>query len=432
MPKLRNAPKKKSQFPTEEKNPYGETVVEFFFYMLNQFSAETSTVLTRFIQATLTNPDTSLPNDDFNLQLDIGVQYEAEMFKKCNTSMVPWLEQLANSKEIIHRSNAAEFLGKMLLVDSAVEWTLFEHEVSSIPREIQILKILFEKIIDVNNGVKQKALNSLIKAFNSGNKNVIDILQKAFSNEVQKEYEEISTEIKGLIVKILHLLNNQSAHIRRAAILLIEILATKNRDMIDSLEFKNVILKLPDDPTTIVRRQSLIILNKLLENYPNRSGLIELWTQCFLTLIKDSDSKIVELAMTSLKTHVFDKIQIYEKTKGGIHTMPWEILRSVLKLGDRNILKNVVDEWAKTKAINQKFLSVIESHIYSSNSVEALLLLSLIAKKMKSKNPDALVNAFCASIQSDMVSRKRSNCYVEINLMNVSFSTIHRSLFTSS
>lgn len=331
--------------------------------------------------------------------------------------MVPWLEELVNSKEIIHRSNAAEFLGKMLLINSNVEWTLFVNEVSRTPREIQILKILFEKILDINNGVKQKALNALIKAFNGGNKHVMEILKNAFgkTEDASHDYDEISKEIKGLIVKLMHLLNNQLAHIRRAAILLIEILATKNKDIIDSAEFKEMILELPDDSTILVRKQSLIILNSLLEKFPNHAGLIELWTRCFLILMKDSDQKIVELAMSSLKTHVFDNIQRYENTKGGVTAMPWEILRSVLKLGNRNVLRSVVDDWVKNKALNQKSLAVIESHIYTSNSVEAWLLLSLIAKKMKSKNPDAVVNAFGNSIQCDLVCWKNNLYTSDVN-----------------
>lgn len=58
--KFLNPPSKRGAFTTEEKSPHGETVMEFFFYMLNQFSAETSTVLTRFIQSILTNPSESV------------------------------------------------------------------------------------------------------------------------------------------------------------------------------------------------------------------------------------------------------------------------------------------------------------------------------------------------------------------------------------
>lgn len=52
---------------------------------------------------------------------------------------------------------------------------------------------------------------------------------------------------------------------------------------------------------------------------------------------------------------------------------------------------------------SQSSLPIIESHIFTPNSTEAWLLLSLIAKKMKSKNPDAIVQALMQSIQRDMV-----------------------------
>lgn len=265
--------------------------------------------------------------------------------------MIPWLSTLSNSKEITHRTSAVEFLGKMLLVDAKVEWTIFENEISQTPREVEILKILFAKIIDVNNGVKQKALSALIKAFNSGNKSVTEILMNAFSKNGETKYESINDEIKGLFEKLLHLLNNDLAHIRRAVILLLEILATRNSDMIDCKEFKEVIMELPDDGTILVRKQSLVILNTLLEKYPNHEALIELWTRCFLILMKDSDVKIVELAMNSLKINVFDNIKSYENTSGNANKMPWEILRSILRHGNRNILKNAVDDWIKSKAL---------------------------------------------------------------------------------
>lgn len=185
----------------------------------------------------------------------------------------------------------------MLLIDATVEWTLFENEVSQTPREVEILQILFSKIIDVNNGVKQKALSALVKAFNTGNKSVTEILLNAFSKDGEIKYEAIKVEIKGLFEKLLHLLNNDLAHIRRAVILLLEILATRNCDIIDCKEFREVIMELPDDGTILVRKQSLMILNTLLKKYPNHEGLIELWTNCFLILMKDADTKVIELAM---------------------------------------------------------------------------------------------------------------------------------------
>lgn len=235
--------------------------------------------------------------EEYNFLLDIGVKYETEMYKKCNVSLVPWLSSLSNSKVVVHRINSVEFLGKMLLLDANVEWKLFENEISKVPREVEILKILFTKIIDVDNGVKQKALSALIKAFNSGNKNVSEILAKVFSKTGETKYEAINDEIKGFFGKLSHLRNNDKAHIRRAVILLLEILATRNSDVIEWQEFKEIILELPDDATILMRKQALTSLNGLLQKYPNHEVLIELWTKCFLILVRDSDVKIVELAM---------------------------------------------------------------------------------------------------------------------------------------
>uniref|UniRef100_A0A336MX24 CSON008800 protein n=1 Tax=Culicoides sonorensis TaxID=179676 RepID=A0A336MX24_CULSO len=400
--KYQNPPARKTHFQLPENSSQRETIMQFFLYIHEKFSTDTNAVFTRFIQSILTNPDENLKNEEYSYLLDIGVKYETEMYKKCNLSIVPWLSNLAYSKEIAHRNNAVEFLGKMLLVNAKVEWTLFENEISQVPREVDILKILFAKIIDVNNGVKQKALGALIKAFNSGNKTVTEILMNAFSKDGQSQYESIAEEIKSLFEKLYHLLNNDLAHIRRAVILLLEILATRNSDMIDCKEFRDVIMELPDDATILVRKQSLTILNTLLQKYPNHAGLIELWTKCFLILMKDSDVKIVELAMNSLKINVFDNIKSYENTTGNSNKMPWEILRSILRYGNRNVLKNAVDEWVKTKALNQNSLTIIESHIYTPNATEAWLLLSLLAKKMKSKNPDTIVQVFMESIQNDM------------------------------
>jgi hypothetical protein len=114
--------------------------------------------------------------EDYSRLIDISVKYEAAMFTKCNISLIPWLDEACLSSDVNQRANATEFLGRMLLTDSKVEWVLFQVEISDIPREIHILKILLTKIVDVHNTLKQKAIGSIIKAFSAGNKNTIKIL----------------------------------------------------------------------------------------------------------------------------------------------------------------------------------------------------------------------------------------------------------------
>jgi hypothetical protein len=90
----------------------------------------------------------------------------------------------------------------------------------------------------------------------------------------------------------------------------------------------------------------------MLKVYPNHRALIEMWVKCVLILLNDADAKIVEISMDSLKINIFDNIVRYEESSSERNYMPWIILRSILKFGNRNILRNAVESW-----INNKFLT---------------------------------------------------------------------------
>jgi hypothetical protein len=202
--------------------------------------------------------------EDYSHLLDIGIKYEAAMFSKCNVSLVPWLEQAALSSDVTQRANATEFLGRMLTAtNSKVEWVLFQVEISDIPREVHILKVLLVKVVDVHNTLKQKSLAALIKAFASGNKTTIRVLDAAFNangkttkrgkgtSPLKRAPNTVTEEIRGLDLlteevqtlprKLFHLLqNNNLAHIRRSSMVLLEILAERNRDLLNDSIFIDV------------------------------------------------------------------------------------------------------------------------------------------------------------------------------------------------
>jgi hypothetical protein len=164
-----------------------------------------------------------------------------------------------------------------------------------------------------------------------------------------------------------------------------------------------MISEISEDPTPLVRKQLVPFFNKMLKVYPNHKSLIEIWVKCLLVLLNDTDVKIVEISMDSLKVNIFDNIVRYEDSSSERTFMPWIILRSILKFGNRNILRNAVDSWISNKFLTSKTLAVIESHIYTANCTEAWVLLSLIANKMQSRNPDMIVRAFSDLVQFDMV-----------------------------
>lgn len=47
---------------------------------------------------------------------------------------------------------------------------------------------------------------------------------------------------------------------------------------------------------------------------------------------------------------------------------------------------------------------IIESHIFTVNCSEAWIILSIIANKMKSRNPDVVIKTMNEILQADVVS----------------------------
>lgn len=148
----------------------------WFIQMLDKFPSQTSNVLTTFVKAILTDSDLST-GEQLPINLDICVRYESAMFSMCNVSLMDFLCELSCSRETCHRLNCVEMIGKLLLVNSDCNWKVFRDEVSGVAREIQMLKILSEKFIDINNNVKIKAINVFLRAAASGNKRTKQILK---------------------------------------------------------------------------------------------------------------------------------------------------------------------------------------------------------------------------------------------------------------
>lgn len=167
--------------------------------------------------------------------------------------------------------------------------------------------------------------------------------------------------------------------------------------------FIDTILSLTDDNSYLVKTQLIDVVNTLVQMHSTNGLILELWLDVILGLIRDNDNKIVEAATKSL-TGIFQKIECFEHTVNEIQRLPWQILRLIMIKGKRNILQNAVNGLT-TSFLTQDKLRKIETHIFTSNKTEAWCLLSIIAKKMKSNNPDIVVKTFLDSIdEQSMVS----------------------------
>lgn len=314
--------------------------------------------------------------------LDVCVRYDAAMFSKCNHSIVDFLEQTTMTDDSQHRINAVDLAGRLLLTDSRNNWSLFTDEVSKVPREVKLLRVLFQKTIDTHNTVKLKALSGLQKAFHSGNKLTKQILKKLYEEEVRpatsteppppakgeqpekksnpnEDFVEGVAELAKdemflqLPLYMYHLMKNTTAHVRKAALSMMEVLCKFDKKIVHRRQFASEVCLLADDLNSIVKRQLISTINNLLMYYPDSDVLIECWTKCVLKLMKDGDPKIVEASMESLKNVIFDNIERFEnESVSNSRHLPWTILKKMLQQEFRGMLRSVVDS-----CINNNLLS---------------------------------------------------------------------------
>lgn len=143
-------------------------ITDWFIDMLKHYPRQTSDTLNCYIQAILTDTDITTNKDLMSRYLDICAQYDAAMVRICGQSICGFLQQLALSKESNHRTNSVELISRMLMMNTTCDWELFRSELPKIPREINLIRILIQKIYDTNNVVAMKAINAFLKVTNEG------------------------------------------------------------------------------------------------------------------------------------------------------------------------------------------------------------------------------------------------------------------------
>lgn len=179
--------------------------------------------------------------------------------------------------------------------------------------------------------------------------------------------------------------------------------------MLDNEIFVDIITTLTDDPSYLVKNQLLDMVNNIIRDHPKSSAAIEMWLDVIMCLIRDNDNKIVDASVKSL-TAIFQKIESFENTVNDAQITPWTVVKLILAKGKRGLLQNALDS-SSTPFLTQDKLRKIETHIFTPNRTEAWCLLSLIAKKMKSNNPDIVVKTFL-------------DCITERNYDNIDFHLI--------
>lgn len=157
-----------------------KSIADWFIDMLKHYPRQVSKTLQCYIKAILSSDEVM---DDKDLQakyLDHCAQYDAAMVRVCGESIVDYVEQVSYSKDSQHRLNCIELIGRMLAIDATCNWELYRYELSKIPREIKLLRILLQKVYDQNNVVSLRGINAFLKITNDGNKMTKEIIQVSF------------------------------------------------------------------------------------------------------------------------------------------------------------------------------------------------------------------------------------------------------------
>lgn len=162
--------------------------------------------------------------------------------------------------------------------------------------------------------------------------------------------------------------------------------------MLDNEIFIDIITTLTDDSSYLVKNQLLDMVNNIINNHPKNGNAVEMWLDVIMNLIRDNDNKIVDSSIKSL-TSIFQKIESFENTVNDAQILPWTVVKLILAKNKRGLLQSAIDS-SSSSFLSQDKLRKIETHIFTSNKTEAWCILSLIAKKMKSNNPEIVVKIF--------------------------------------
>lgn len=221
-------PRRNLVYPTTNHAKHGIAISSFFVYLMDTSSDKMRNVLLKFIKSMLSNPEHNFKKEDFSRLLDISVRYELAIYWKLNdNSILEYLQQLSLASDIRQRSNGTEFCGRMLLIDSTPDPS--QPILSPISREVEIIKILLDKVQDKQDTIVLKALNALKTAFQSGNDYTKKIFNIVFNKQIPIDNPEILNMLKddadvfqrNLMIIIQ---TAQSPYIKKTSISLLEML----------------------------------------------------------------------------------------------------------------------------------------------------------------------------------------------------------------
>lgn len=155
-----------------------EHISDWFIKSISKYPRLLVKVLKFYIACIVTNPVKNWKTDQIQKALEYAAKYDAALFTKCNESCVELLCEAVYADEVMIRSRAIDLMSKILQMESQVDWQMFRHEVSDIPREIYLIKELIDSLQDQNNNIKLKSVQALHVALTRGSPSARKILSQ--------------------------------------------------------------------------------------------------------------------------------------------------------------------------------------------------------------------------------------------------------------
>lgn len=148
---------------------------------------------------------------------------------------------------------------------------------------------------------------------------------------------------------------------RRSALILFEYVTTI---LVDVNEFMSspAFEKMVEDVSPTVRRQLVSTMDKILGAKTRDSSICKSYVKVMLFLANDTDPKIVDDVMDSLRKYIFDNIDKYESTASERQLFPWKLLRLIIASGEDSLdLRKCID-----KSINRKLMTYAAHNAFVS------------------------------------------------------------------
>ncbi|XP_030380641.1 uncharacterized protein LOC115628597 [Scaptodrosophila lebanonensis] len=405
-----------------------EHISAWFIKLLDKYPEIMAKILNLYIETVISNPIKAWKPADEKIAIGYAAKYDAALYGKCNKSCADYVMEAVKADDAVSiQTRALELVDRILQHQTVVEWSIFRYDVSTIPREVALIKETILCLNDRTFTVRRKASQVLISALKYGSAMTAKILDesirfvqyndedveapqepKAQQHELRFEkpgiyqyafsfegHDMLEEEVKNLPQIIYErFLNSDNGLARTSGITLLERLILINPLIIYNTNFVREMSMLAVDRLASVRKAALECIETLLQAYCNCFALICVYCRIWACLLSDEDVALQKLAMQSFNQIVLKNIQPLENSNEPKHFMPWRIVTTLLLTQPRAYLQERFGELLdKQTMVTSKLVHVIISHLSTPTATEAWALLLLLSSRI-TNNLDELITYF--------------------------------------